>query len=146
MKQNYSKRDNIKNYFPVPNEVFILGLKAGEILVYSYLLYCEDRNTYQCYPSYTTIGNAVEMSKNTVKKYVKGLRDKNLIYTEPTTVKLKDGRIHNGNLLYTIRPIQEAINHYDRQQIREIMKNSAMERAQKAIDEYHEKHSKSTVI
>ena len=76
MKKNYYKRDPEKNYFLLPNEIFMLGLKAGEILVYSYLLYCEDRKTYKCYPSYTTIGNAVDMSKNTVKKYVKGIKDK----------------------------------------------------------------------
>jgi len=146
LKRNYSKHDNIKNYFPVPNEVFILGLKAGEILVYSYLLYCEDRNTYKCYPSYTTIGNAVEMSKNTVRKYVRSLRGKCLIYTEPTTVKLKDGRYHNGNLLYTIRPIYEAVDYFDRQQMRKIMKNSAIERAQKAVEKYDQKHGKSTII
>ena len=27
-------RDNIRNYFPVPNEIFRLGLSGGEILVY----------------------------------------------------------------------------------------------------------------
>ena len=146
MKKNYYKRDPEKNYFLLPNEIFMLGLKAGEILVYSYLLYCEDRKTYKCYPSYTTIGNAVDMSKNTVKKYVKGIKDKGLIYTEPTTVKLKDGRFRNGNLLYTIRPIEEAIEYYDRQQMKEIMKNSAIQRAQKAIDDYHKKQAKSSDI
>ncbi|MEG2010245.1 MAG: helix-turn-helix domain-containing protein, partial [Oscillospiraceae bacterium] len=34
----YPKRDAIKNYFPLPNEIFMLGLGAGEISVYSYLL------------------------------------------------------------------------------------------------------------
>ena len=37
-----------KNYFPLPNVIFSLGLSPGEIAVYSYLLYCEDRKTYQC--------------------------------------------------------------------------------------------------
>ena len=32
-----------KNYFPLPNVIFSLGLSPGEIAVYSYLLYCEDR-------------------------------------------------------------------------------------------------------
>ena len=66
-------RDNIRNYFPVPNEIFRLGLSGGEILVYCYLMYCEDRTTYTCHPSYTTIGNAVGMSKRTVMKYVQML-------------------------------------------------------------------------
>ena len=55
------------NYFPMPNEIFSLGLNSGEIAVYTYLMFCEDRTTFQCYPSYNTIGNALKMSKKTVK-------------------------------------------------------------------------------
>lgn len=57
-------------YFPMPKSIFRLGLTAGEILVYTYLMYCEDRKTFQCHPSYTTIGEAVNMSNNTVAKHV----------------------------------------------------------------------------
>lgn len=75
MKYNcYPKRDAIKNYFPLPNELFILGLNAGEISIYSYLLYLENRKTFQCWPSYKNIGKAVNMSQNTVRKYVLSLR------------------------------------------------------------------------
>lgn len=116
MNHHYYKRDPIKNYFPLPNEIFCLGLSSGEIFVYAYLMYCEDRKTFQCYPSYATIGKAVGMSKNTVAKYVSGLVEKQLIYTEPTKIHTEDGRIHNGNLLYTIRPIQYAIDYYHEQQ------------------------------
>ena len=63
----YMKRDALKDYFPVPNETFCLGLSSGEIAVYAYLLRCENRKTFQCHPSYKTIGNAVDMSKNTVR-------------------------------------------------------------------------------
>ena len=60
MKQNYwPKRDPVKNYFLLPNEIFSLGLCPGEITVYGYLVRCEDRRTYQCWPSYKTIGKAV---------------------------------------------------------------------------------------
>ena len=53
MKYNrYPKRDALKDYFPVPNEIFSLGLSTGEIAVYTYLMYCEDRKTFQCHPSY----------------------------------------------------------------------------------------------
>lgn len=41
----WPKRDLVKNHFPLPKEVFSLGLRSGEILAYSYLLYCEDRKT-----------------------------------------------------------------------------------------------------
>ena len=50
----YQKRDAVKNYFPLPNEIFSLDLASGEIAVYSYLLYREDRKTFQCWPSYKT--------------------------------------------------------------------------------------------
>ena len=67
MKYNrYPKRDTVKHYFPLPNEIFCLDLSAGEIAVYAYLMYCEDRKTFQCHPSYKTIGSAVGLSKNTV--------------------------------------------------------------------------------
>lgn len=82
----YPKRDAIRDYFPVPNEIFCLGLSSGEIAVYAYLLRCENRKTFQCHPSYKTIGNAVGMSKNTVKKYVDSLIEKQLITAEPTSV------------------------------------------------------------
>ena len=54
----YTSRDPIKNYFPLPNEVFALGLSPGALAVYSYLMYTEDRTTYQCHASYKTIGKA----------------------------------------------------------------------------------------
>ena len=118
MKYNrYPKRDAVKNYFPLPNEIFCLDLSAGEIAVYAYLMYCEDRKTFQCHPSYKTIGSAVGLSKNTVKKHIDGLVEKQLIITEPTTVITKKGQKHNGTLLYTIRPIQEAVEHRYQQQL-----------------------------
>ena len=90
MKYNrYPKRDAVKNYFPLPNEIFCLDLSAGEIAVYAYLMYCENRKTFQCHPSYKTIGSAVGLSKNTVKKHIDGLVAKQLITTEPTTVITK---------------------------------------------------------
>ena len=118
MKYNrYPKRDAVKYYFPLPNEIFCLGLSAGEIAVYAYLMFCEDRKTFQCHPSYKTIGNAVGLRKNTVKKHIDGLVAKQLITTETTTVITKKGQKHNGTLLYTIRPIQEAVNYYYERQL-----------------------------
>ncbi len=105
------------NYFHMPKEIFSLDLNHGEIAVYTYLMFCEDRKTFQCYPSYNTIGNALKMSKKTVMKYVKSLEDKCLISTEHTTVTLKSGRKQNGNLLYTIRSIKEVKDHFYRQQM-----------------------------
>ena len=121
--KRYPKRDAIKNYFPLPNEIFNLDLLSGEITVYSFLVRCEDRKTFQCHPSYKTIGKALKMSRNTVRKYVKGLEEKRLIATERTTVTLKNGKKQNGNLLYTIRPIQEAVEYFYTRQIQSIELN-----------------------
>lgn len=120
MKYNrYPKRDALKNYFPVPNEIFCLGLSSGEIAVYAYLLRCENRKTFQCHPSYKTIGKAVSMSKNTVRKYVDSLIEKRLITAEPTSVITQKGERRNGNLLYTVRPIEDAEEyHYEQQMSR----------------------------
>ena len=101
----------------MPNEIFCLGLNYGEIAVYSYLMSCEDRETYTCYPSYNTIGKALKMSKKTVMKYVKSLEEKCLITTEHTAVTLKSGQRQNGNLRYTIQPLKEARELFYRQQM-----------------------------
>ena len=89
-------------FFSLPNEIFELKLSPSAFLVYSYLRCSANRNTYQCYPSYETIGSAVGLSKNTVQKCVCELVDKGLISTENTSVITRDGMKLNGNLLYTI--------------------------------------------
>ena len=106
-----------KNYYPVPKVICQLGLSPGEIAVYSFLLFCENRETYQCYPSYRTIGEAVGMSRNTVRKYVQKLEERGLIRMERTTVTLKDGRKRNGTLLYTILPPGQAVEQHNRYQL-----------------------------
>lgn len=118
-KQNWPKRDHIKNYFPLPNEIYSLGLSPGAIAVYGFLLRRENRETYQCLVSYRTIGEAVGMSVNTVRKYVMELEERGLIRTERTTITTKDGRRQNGCLLYTILPIQMAIDQFHERQLSE---------------------------
>ena len=98
------------HFFLLPNEVFTLGLSPGELSVYAYLMFCEDRETHQCWPSIGRICQYTGMSANTVAKYIRQLEEERLIDTEPTKVKTKAGLVRNGNLLYTIRPIQEAVN------------------------------------
>lgn len=112
------KRDGARNFFPLPRKIFNLGLSAGEIAVYAYLMFRENRKTYQCYPSYRSIGEAVGVSRNTVKKYVDTLVEKQLIYVEPTKVKTQDGGVRNGNLLYTIRPLNDALEYHLEQQLK----------------------------
>lgn len=117
--KKWPKRSAEKNYFMVPNEIFSIGLDYREISLYTYLLRCENRETYQCYPSYKTIGHAIGMSENTVAKYVRQLEEKGLIYTEPTMVRSKDGKPLNGNLLYTIRPIPGVLEAFYERQFRQ---------------------------
>ena len=111
------QRNPAVNYYPMPKALCQLGLSPGEIAVYSFLMYCEDRETYQCYPSYRTIGEAVGMSRNTVRKYVQKLEERGLIRKERTTITLKDGRKRNGTLLYTILPLEQAVEQYNRHQL-----------------------------
>ena len=117
-----------QNYFPIPNAVFDLDLTDGEILVYAFLLRCEDRRTYQCHPSYTTIGRAIGKSVNSVRKYVQGLTQKGLITTEHTQIVTKSGETRNGTLLYTILPIQQVMDRqFERQMTLAMMESRKQE-------------------
>ncbi len=142
--KNYYKNNNldsIKNSFYLPNALYTLGLTYAEIAVYSYLRCIENRKTYQCYPSHNTIGKAVGMSVNTVRKYVDSLVEKKLIMVEPTKVRLKNGKTRNGNLLYTIRPIGEAVEFYYQNQLEKLDENYKIQKAIKR----HERRSKFAV-
>ena len=140
---NGAKKNTIKNYFPLPNEIFCLGLNTSEIAIYAYLLHRENRKTYQCYPSYNTIGKAVNLSKNTVAKYVLSLEEKCLISTEPTKVRTEDGRVHNGSLMYTIRPIKDAQDHYYAVQMAQLELTAARQRAEEQRRKLDEERTKN---
>ncbi len=110
MKRTCKRKPQQGGFFLLPNEIFTLGLSAGEIAVYAYLLFCEDREAHVCYPSFRKIGERTGTSPNTVRKYITQLEDKHLIETLPTTVWTLDGTARNGTLLYTILLIHEAVN------------------------------------
>ena len=56
------------------------------------------------------------MSGNTARKYICQLEEQSLIVLEPTEIITKIGEKRNGNLLFSLRSIGEAIDeHYDRQ-------------------------------
>lgn len=112
----YTNRSPLGHYFLLPNEIFTLGLTPGELSIYAYLMFCEDRDTHQCWPSIGKICQHTGMSANTVAKYIRQLEEKRLIDVEPTKVRTKSGEVRNGTLQFTIRPIQEAVNyHLERQ-------------------------------
>ena len=130
------QRSERRNSFPVPNDIFSLGLPPGEFAVYLYLVRCESRKTHQCWPSYKTIGEAVKMSENTVRKYVCSLADKGLIFTENTSVITRDGLKRNGNLLYTIQPFQDVLKEHRRHQLDALKLAAERQRAVERLEEY----------
>ena len=115
-QNTYTNRSPLGRFFLLPNEIFTLGLSPGELSIYAYLIFCEDRETHKCWPSIGKICQHTGMSANTVAKYIRQLEDKQLINVEPTKVRTKSGEVRNGTLQFTIRPIQEAVNyHLERQ-------------------------------
>lgn len=143
MNYLYNHQNKLRNQFIMPNQIMQLDLNATALAIYFYLRYIEDRKTYQCYPSYRTIGKALNIkSITTVAKYVRELEDKCLIYTEPTEIILKNGKKQNGNLKYTIRPIQDAVEYFHQQQMKKFQENLARENAKKMLEEYEKKHPK----
>ena len=137
MYRRWPKRDTDKCYFKIPNEIFCLDLDSKEIAIYSYLLRCEDRETYQCHPSYRTIGKAVKLCENTVRKYVLSMEEKGLIHTEPTMITTRDGRTRNGSLLYTIRPIQEALEIFYQRQLMRADEEAEKARMEKRLAQFN---------
>ena len=142
LTNNLQSNPQHQRYFQLPNDIFNLGLSDGAMLVYTYLMYCEDRRTYKCYPSFKTIGKAINRSRNSVSKYVRELEEKRLITTEPTKVTLRSGKRHNGSLLYTILPIQEAVEYYNYCQMSNLRREYALVSAEKRLEEYDRKHGR----
>ena len=119
-KQTWLTGEVFNAVFPLPNEVFQLGLKGGDLLVYLYLHYQKGAQSDQCWPSYATIGSAVGMSRKTVQKHVCALVDKGLIQTEDTTIRRKNGFVYNGSLLYTVKPIKQILKEREKEFLSEL--------------------------
>lgn len=124
------KHDPIKNYFPLPNEIYSLRLSSTAIAIYGYLLYREDRKTYQCLASYRMIAEAIGKNVTTVRKYVCELEERGLITTERTSIMTKDGRKWNGCLRYHILPIRTAVELFNERQHRAVELDGARHRAE----------------
>ncbi|MDD5980610.1 MAG: helix-turn-helix domain-containing protein [Clostridium sp.] len=108
-------------YFFLPRQLFSMGLESTEIAIYAYLMYRENRHTYQCWPSYKKIAKELSIkSTNTVRKYVYRLVEKGLIEIEHTVIRRRDGTTRNGNLMYTILPIENAVACYQKRQLEEL--------------------------
>ena len=122
-----------RNFFTLPNELFFLNLGHGAITVYAYLLYCEDRRTHQCHPSYRTIASAVHLTVATVMKHVAKLVDRQLISVERTSYLDSHGMKWNGNNQYTILPIQITLDCYYQQQMLQLEEQRKWQQAQKRL-------------
>ena len=133
--RRHMKYGNDRNGFFLPNELFQLGLDYGELAVYSFLKRCENRKTHQCWPSIRTIGQAVGMSENTVRKYIRRLEERELITTEPTEVITKSSGRRNGNLLFTLRPIGGVIDDHYASQLAELELATERQRVAKLLRE-----------
>ena len=129
-----SKQQNRGNYFMDPNAIFHLGLHRTAIAIYAYLMRIEDRRTYQCVASYSTIAGYLSTAPNTVAKYVRTLEERGLIRTERTEIVTKDGRKRNGCLKYHILPIQNAIDLYHERQMAGLELTTARQKAREKAE------------
>ena len=61
------QNNKLKNFTPLPNEIFSLHLSTGELATYAVLMRLEDPRTYECWHSHETIGKSIDTSKRAVK-------------------------------------------------------------------------------
>lgn len=124
-----------KNFFTLPNEIFLLRLPPSAFMVYAYLLLIEDRKTHTCHPSYNTIAARTGLSKNTALKSIDILLEAGLITVEPSNYFDRRGMKWKGNNLYTILPIYSAVDIFHQRQLRKLEIDVAKSRlaAQSAV-------------
>lgn len=77
--------NSCKNFFTLPNEIFLLKLAPSAFMVYAYLLLTEDRKTNTRHLSYNTIAAGTGLSKNTALKSIDILLEAGLIAVEPSS-------------------------------------------------------------
>ena len=123
-----------ERFYQMSNAIFCYDLKPIPLAVYSYLVCCAGQKDL-CWPSIKTIGKAVGMSENTVRKYIRQLEERELIATEPTEVITKTNGKRNGNLLFTLRPIREVIDEHYASQLAELELATERQRVAKLLRE-----------
>ena len=112
--------NSLKNFFTLPNEIFLLKILPSAFMVYAYLLLIEERKTHTCHPSYNTIAAETSLSKNTALKSIAALLEAGLITVEPSSYFDKCGMKWKGNNLYTILPIHSAVDTFHQRQTRQL--------------------------
>lgn len=63
------------------------------------------------------------------------LEEKGLIRTDPSRITTWDGRVRNGSLIYTIRPVQEAVELYHQRQLKVIEEEAERARVKKCLEQ-----------
>ena len=121
-----------ERFYQMSNAIFCYDLKPIPLAVYSYLVCCAGQKEL-CWPSIKTIGEAVGMSENTVRKYIRQLEERGLITTQSTEVITKHSGRRNGNLLFTLRPIQEVLDQYYDHQLEELELATERQRVAKLL-------------
>ena len=66
-------------YFKVPNHVFNLNLTPIEFYVLCFLLKCRNSVTGKCFPSYSKIASDCHISRSSVARAAKALKEKGII-------------------------------------------------------------------
>ena len=134
-----------KNFFTLPNEVFLLRLPPSAFMVYAYLLLIEDRRTHTCHPSYSTIATATGISKNTAMKSIGTLLEKRLITVESSSYFDKRGMKWKGNNLYTILPVRLAADAFHQQQLQRLESEAKHRRIRQRQKEYDHRHPRDAL-
>lgn len=130
----WMRREDAKNFFPLPMEIFQFHLTPGAFAVYAYLLNREHRKTFDCIVSANKIAKATGMSRNTVRKYVGELEEQMLVETERTSVITKKHLKYNGALRYRIVPVQTALDYLHERQLAELERKRDRALVQKKLD------------
>ena len=69
----------MKGFVRIPNKLFELKLSVYEFAVMCYLCKCRNSVTGKCFPSYNRIAKECNMSRSTVIRAVKSLKEKGII-------------------------------------------------------------------
>ena len=134
-----------KNFFTLPNEVFLLRLPPSAFLVYAYLLLIEDRRTHTCHPSYNTITAATGLAKNTAMKSVNTLLEMGLITVESSSYFDKHGMKWKGNNLYTLLPVRLAAGAFHQRQLQWLELDAERRRVLQRQKEYDHRHRREAL-
>ena len=96
-----------KNFFIVPNQIFELGLKPKEFVVYCCLLRHSDKNTDNCFPSRRLIADECSMDKKTVDSALKELEARGLI---KKVCRYRENGSRTSNMYYLASLLEQRRN------------------------------------